>query len=356
MGAKRPFFSVVMPVYKAQRFLRGAARSVLRQTFEDFELILVDDASPDESGAVADALAEQDERVKAVHLLKNGGLSRARNAGMRIARGRYVFFMDADDAVDKTLLQCAYASLSAYPARAVLFGMREEYYGKDGKLTAVHEVKCRAARLRGEELRREIINLERASLFGYACNKVYDLDFIREKGLLFETVTLIEDVRFNAAFFTEADSLNCLSTAPYHYKKRGGESLTSKFAPDYYELHMERVRLMKALYETWGMYDAPVKRELGAVYARFALSALRRNCDRRAHMSRAMRKSFVKELTESELYRELMPHAQPRGRAAKASLSILASGNEAAMLLLGRAVYLAEKRLPFLFAKAKQSR
>ena len=352
----RPFFSVIMPVYKVERSLEEAATSVLKQNFADFELLLIDDASPDKSGAICDALQEKDARVRALHLPENGGLSRARNAGLDAARGDYVYFMDSDDTVDASLLESVHASLTQAPAQAVMFGVREEYYDGKDRLRAVHEVRCRDALLRGEALRREIIRIESASLYGYAWNKAYALAHINERGLRFETVTLIEDICFNVAFFMEAESLNCLSTAPYHYKKRGGESLTSKFVPDYYALHMERVRLLKAQYEHWGMYDAEVKRELAAVYVRFVLSALARNCDKRAHMSLKARRNFVEELLKSGLYRELMPHARPKGKAARSAASVLASKNAAAILALGRAAHTAHIRLPFLFARVKHSR
>jgi glycosyltransferase involved in cell wall biosynthesis len=351
-----PFFSVIMPVFRTEKYLKSAAQSVLEQTFADFELLLIDDASPDMCGALCDALQERDIRVKAVHLTKNGGLSGARNTGLSLARGRYVYFMDSDDTIEDTLLECVYDSLKNAPAQAVMFGMREEYYDKDGRLKSAHEVKYREVNLRGEDVRREIILIESASLYGYACNKAYELALIKEKRLMFENVKFIEDIRFNVAFFMEAQSLNCLSTAPYRYKKRGGESLTAQFAPEYYALHMERVRLLKSQYEGWGMYDESVKQALGAVYARFILSALERNCDKRANRSLEARKSFVKKLLTDELYLELMPYAKPEGRLARAAFRVLKSKNVAAILLLGRTVHTVNSRLPFLFARAKQSR
>jgi glycosyltransferase involved in cell wall biosynthesis len=353
---ERPFFSVIMPVYKAERYLLEAAGSVLRQTYKDFELILVDDASPDACGTFCEVLQKKDGRVKALHQAENGGLSRARNAGLDAAQGYYVCFVDADDEISETLLESIHRSLIDNPAQAVMFGMREEYCTADGSVKSVHEIKCPPMALRGDKLRREIIKIEAASLYGYACNKAYELDFINQRKLRFEVVPLIEDIRFNVAFFMQADSLNCLGTAPYHYKKRGGESLTAKFAPNYYALHMERVRLLKEQYQNWGMYDLEVKQTLGAVYVRFVLSALQRNCDKRAHMSHAARKNFVRELMKSEFYRELVPFANPQGKTARTVAALLRSKNETALLALGRAVYTVERRLPFLFARAKQSR
>ncbi|MBQ8769519.1 MAG: glycosyltransferase family 2 protein, partial [Oscillospiraceae bacterium] len=93
------FFSVVVPVYNVENYLKECVDSILRQSFADFELILVDDGSKDGSGAICDAYALGDARVKVIHK-ENGGQSTARNAGVRAAAGEYAVFLDSDDFID----------------------------------------------------------------------------------------------------------------------------------------------------------------------------------------------------------------------------------------------------------------
>ena len=90
------FFSVVVPVYNVEKYLKECIDSILNQTFTDFELILVDDGSTDLSGNICDAYAAKDSRVKVIHK-ENGGQSTARNAGVDTASGQYVIFIDSDD-------------------------------------------------------------------------------------------------------------------------------------------------------------------------------------------------------------------------------------------------------------------
>ena len=85
------FFSVIVPVYNVEKYLNECVDSILSQTFTDYELILVNDGSKDNSGAICDEYAEKDNRVKVVHK-ENGGLSDARNAGIKVATGDYLFF------------------------------------------------------------------------------------------------------------------------------------------------------------------------------------------------------------------------------------------------------------------------
>lgn len=91
-----PFFSIIIPVYNVEDYLQRCVDSVLSQSFTDFEVILVDDGSPDNSGMICDQYAVEDERVKVIHK-RNGGQSDARNAGILKASGLYILFLDSDD-------------------------------------------------------------------------------------------------------------------------------------------------------------------------------------------------------------------------------------------------------------------
>ena len=93
-----PQITVIVPVYKVEPYLHRCVDSILAQTFTDFELILVDDGSPDNCGAICDEYAAKDSRVRVIHQA-NGGLSAARNAALSIATGKYAAFVDSDDEI-----------------------------------------------------------------------------------------------------------------------------------------------------------------------------------------------------------------------------------------------------------------
>lgn len=104
-----PLISVIVPVYKVEAYLPACVDSILMQTFTDFELILVDDGSPDTCGAMCDSYAQKDSRVRVIHR-ENGGLSAARNTGLDAAGGDYVTFIDSDDVVSIRFLEMLYAA------------------------------------------------------------------------------------------------------------------------------------------------------------------------------------------------------------------------------------------------------
>lgn len=105
-----PLISVIVPVYKVETYLPACVDSILSQTFSDFELILVDDGSPDACGAMCDGYAREDSRIRVIHQ-KNGGLSAARNAGLDIAKGEYVTFVDSDDVIMRDYLRELYLAI-----------------------------------------------------------------------------------------------------------------------------------------------------------------------------------------------------------------------------------------------------
>jgi Glycosyltransferases involved in cell wall biogenesis len=97
----QPLISVIVPVYKAEEFLPKCINSILSQTYTNFELLLIDDGSPDNSGKICDEHASKDSRVRVFHK-QNGGVSSARNLGLREARGEWISWVDADDWIEKT--------------------------------------------------------------------------------------------------------------------------------------------------------------------------------------------------------------------------------------------------------------
>ena len=107
--------SVIIPIYNVEKYIRQCIDSVLNQTYTQIEIILVDDGSPDNCGAICDEYAERDNRIKVIHK-ENGGLSDARNAGLAIAQGDFVYFLDSDDylrkneAIEELLAVCGIES------------------------------------------------------------------------------------------------------------------------------------------------------------------------------------------------------------------------------------------------------
>lgn len=403
---RRPFFSIIMPCYGVAAYLPDAIACVRAQTCADWELICVDDASPDNVARIVEAAAAQDARIRLVRHKENQGLSGARNTGIAAARGSYVWMPDPDDTYDPELLEECRAAIAmgagvpmggvvdpaSFPLRpntscdVVVFGCREEYRADNGAVTGTRElvpaldgaifntddldaptchvvaadspaaIELAAGRsaflLNRDEYRSSILDLEELTLFGYAWNKVYRREVL--DGLSFEDVPLIEDVCFNIEVARRVGSAAVICRPLYRYQKRENVNLTNKFVPRYYEVHRRRVAELFELLRGWGLDSTDARSRLGFRFARYVLSAIERTFDERAGMDAAARRAFCAELTADPLYRELIVEAPARsGRVSRALHALLARGNPHLMLAAGRCVHEVRGRCSRAYASAK---
>lgn len=118
-----PAISVIVPVYNAEKYLDRCVKSIINQTFSDFELILVDDGSPDNSGTLCDEWSKKDSRIKVIHQ-QNAGAGAARNAGLAIATGDYIGFIDSDDWIEPEMYQLLYDSIIKYKTQVAMCQMQ----------------------------------------------------------------------------------------------------------------------------------------------------------------------------------------------------------------------------------------
>lgn len=357
----RPFFSIVMPAYQAEKYLGNAVESILDQSFPDWELLIIEDCSKDKTLEIARKYQYADKRIKVIHREKNAGVSEARNLGIEKAQGEYLWFTDADDKVERDLLEKVHDSLQKNRAQLVVFGLVEEYYSKEGQLEYQNIRKPHAAFFqRKEELRKEVLNLEQQTLYGYPWNKVYDLDYLKSLDLKFEDYRknkFIEDILFNIAFCMDIDSMNILDIAPYHYGKRGNESLTNEFVPEYYQLHRRRIQALWKQQKYWQMDLDQARNILGSLYARYILSALERNYDKRAKMTVKERREFCRNIFKDGLFEELvMKGKASESRMLKIALRLMKSRNVTINLFFAYGIHIARQKLPVLYSKVKSGR
>lgn len=347
------FFSVIMPVYNAENYLRNAVASVLAQTYPHFELILVDDCAKDNSPAICDELAKQDARIQVIHLEQNGGVSNARNVGIRQATGDYVYFIDSDDTIDSSLLKDVAFSLEEHPSQVLLFGLVEEYYNTKERFPISYPEKILDKQ---EAVRKEIIYIENATLFGYVWNKFYDLAYLKKTNALFQPKTLNEDFYFNADYFLNISSLTILPGTYYHYQKQNEHSLTSVYIADYFDLHEDRIQVMKDLHRHWNIYTDEVRMILGNIYCRYIFSALQRNHAKQANMTYKERKQWLKNLYKTDLFNDVIPAASPESRLVRLMSALLQGYHLYPTLLSSAFIYFVKTRMPLLFVKIKQNR
>lgn len=355
-----PFFSIVIPVYQAQKYLPGMLDSIRSQTFTDYEVILVHDKGTDNSFAICCQYEQQDNRFHVYDLPQNKGAAGARNEGIKRAKGEYLCCMDADDTIDSRLLQWVYESLQKNPADYVVYGAIEEHQGEDGVIRR-SIVKCPKEHYftTKKQLHPYIMELEKLTLYGYPWNKFLKRSILEEHPITFPDWPLLEDLAFNIHFCNHISSMNVLAKTPYHYRiitAGAGGSLTSKFIKEYFTIHSTCVRMLLEQQKDWGICNDKVRRELAAIYVRYLFSALQRNCDKRCGMNFISRYRFLKKVYQSDLYKELIPYGKTEKLPMKVLLFAVKHKLTLCSLLLGRVIYIVKNKLPGIFLKLKQNR
>ncbi|MBR5814166.1 MAG: glycosyltransferase, partial [Bacteroidaceae bacterium] len=189
--------SIIVPVYKVRRYLQRCIESILQQTYTDYELILVDDGSPDSCGAICDRYAQECDKVRVIHK-KNGGLSSARNAGIAAARGEYITFVDGDDAVASGTYYYNMNILRANPDIDILEYPVHKYYESPRSQI----ISFKTEKVSGNENIFKDWITRQGYEHCFACNKIYRADmfmFVRyPEGEVFED-TLITPILYSSS-------------------------------------------------------------------------------------------------------------------------------------------------------------
>ena len=245
-----PRVSVIMPVYNTGKYLRETVDSLLKQTFRDFELILVDDGSTDGSGDACDAYAAKDPRVRVKHG-RNGGICASRNAGLELARGEWVAFSDHDDYVEPDMLATLVAAAGASGAPLVKCNHVTLRRAPDGKTAPEFSGWRRAS---GDFAPAELLTPGDIPFFKFLAGTIWDGLYLRShlesRRLRFDTRFKYggEDCDFMVRLLATVDRLAWVETSLYRHYYNIGTSTSSGFHPELLEDYLRTAKLERELF------------------------------------------------------------------------------------------------------------
>ena len=218
-----PLISVIVPVYKVERYLPRCIESILRQTYTNFELILVDDGTPDRSGIICDRYAEKDSRIKVIHK-ENGGVSSARNVGIDMARGEWITFVDSDDWVTSDYLEVLVTPLNCkyYDLVVGLLELRSiqvvQTRGNTGEVNLCH--------MGAAEMLETVNKME----FCGPCHKLFSKKMINESNLRFpKDIAIAEDTIFVNRYLSCCKRIYETGKIIYYYNRSNEHSVTKNY-------------------------------------------------------------------------------------------------------------------------------
>ena len=255
--------SIIIPIYNVEKYLNRCVDSIINQTYSNLEIILVNDESPDKSSVICEDYKLKDLRVKVIHK-KNGGLSDARNAGLEIASGDYIMFLDSDDYIENNMIESLLKVAIENQSDIVLCGFYADFVDVNEQLIFSRERKGIKGTFTKSDFCEIPLDNELIGLLGYAWNKLYRKQVIDEnKHRFIKGLSLVEDIVFNGPILSECNKISFSDETLVHYMQRPRETLGSKFYSNYYDLKQMAMNSVESMLYKWGKNEQEINTVLG---------------------------------------------------------------------------------------------
>ena len=222
----RPIISIIVPVYNVESYLERCIESILNQSFKEFELILVNDGSTDGCKDICNEYKTKDKRIKVIHK-ENGGLSSARNAGLDIARGKYIGFVDSDDFINKDMYKILFDTIQANNSDMVIC---DYYKVNEDDINKFRNLKCNCENIKIKNLN-NLESIDNLFLTGekfiFAWNKLYKRELFND--LRYEKGRIYEDEYLAHRILYKCNKVSIIEAKIYYYVQRKGSLINSPF-------------------------------------------------------------------------------------------------------------------------------
>lgn len=339
--------SVITPVYKVEDYLGKCLDSILSQTFKDFELIVVDDGSPDNCGKIADQYQQRDSRVRVIHK-ENGGAPSARNAGIEIAVGDYFYFPDSDDWLEPAYLEELYNTAVETEAQLVISGFVMEYYenGRQQNYTvSVPDRNYSNQQLVRHNLHRYFDNM----MMAVPWNKLYSADYIRSNNLRFPNLKW-DDLHFNMDVIMDIERVAISSSSGYHFfRSRPGSETTTVFDGMLYHKRKEQFIHITKVYKYWDIHDREIIETIYGYYA----SRLVQCVQEIAISNEADKEKLIAQVLDDRLSRKALQKGKISSKLLSVAATPMKMHNIPGCMMMGNMIGFVKKNMASVFYQLK---
>ena len=257
--------SIIVPCYNVEKYLKKCVESIVNQTYQNLEIILVDDGATDGTPALCDELAKTDERIKVLHKV-NGGLSDARNAGFAIATGKYVAFFDSDDWVESNTIKVAYDKIINDNLDLVVWGYSADFVDDDERVLNSRKCVVSGICALGND-NTVLLHEDTLGISGYAWNKLYKTEIIKNNDLTFEKgISLVEDILFNSKYLCSCEKIAFIDYIGNHYIQRGRVTLGTKRYENVFELKLMGCVARENILKYFGISSSKINKIMSSFY------------------------------------------------------------------------------------------
>lgn len=308
-----PAISIIVPVYNVAQYLEQCIGCVFGQTFQDFEIIMVDDGSTDGSSELCDKIALTDSRIRVIHKA-NEGSGPTRTRGLIEAIGEYVAFADADDWFEPTMYQELYLLAQSTNADLVISAATSVFFDNNGKEIGKKTINCNEILFMSkEECRNGIMELfPTTTIFDVPWNKLYRRQVAVDNNLEFQRLRRCQDAVWNLDFYNHCSRVVSTSKAYYYYRENTQESTWLKFPKEYIDIQCFYFSHLRDILSSWGMYKGKIKQHYDTSFVLAIESCANMYDNPNWALNRAAKRDYVMRCMSRKEVRDFIPGAAIR--------------------------------------------
>ncbi len=346
--------SVIMPVYGVEKFVGKAIESIQAQTLTEWEFLIVDDGTKDNSGIICDEYAKKDSRITVIHK-ENGGAPSARNAAIPLAKGKYMYFMDSDDWAEPNMLEDMYNLAEANNAQYVVTGYYIDTYYTDTEFVSQEQFQPDEVFASQEDFRRNAYRLFDQNLLYTPWNKLYLSSYILENGLRFPNL-FWDDFPFNLSVIKDVERVVVSQNKYYHFMRARAESETAKYRPDMYEKREEENEWLHGLYKYWGIDDANSQEFLARRYIERFIGCVENITNPDCNLPGKEKRALIKDMLKNPNVKNSLNGTKPNSLYMKIMLIPYRLNSPSLIYIESKVITYIKRNFVKVFAKLKAKR
>ena len=352
--------SIVVPVYNGERYIRDCVKYIKNQTYQNLEVIFVNDGSSDNSGSVCEEEIKGDLRFKVIHK-KNGGTARARNAGLDAATGKYITFLDVDDEYKSEMIETMVRLMEENHVKMVICG----YYfkienEKNGNIVTTYLEKKNypfSVFHSFSEMRNEYISMWDADMISNVWNKLYSMDIIRKNGMRFrDGHVYTEDRVFNRLFLSKCQSLVITDQCLYYYIRERTGSTTEKYRDDSFDIRNKEFNEFKVHFKQMGIWNKISREYTCREFVERIAGCIENVFHAGSKMSVSQKYKRIGKMIHHKDVREAVKYAKCRSLKMRIFVLPIRWNWTLGTYIMGNTIYLIRKANPVIFHKLKSKR
>ncbi len=346
--------SIIMPVFKVENYVGRAIESILNQTLCEWELLAVDDGSPDKSGKICDEYAKRDARIKVIHQ-ENRGAPAARNRAIDLAVGKYLYFMDSDDWAERDMLLDMYNLAEANNSQLVIAGYYiDSYYDNEKKHTQSLSVPSRTFQ-NAKDFRMYAHKLFDKNLLYTPWNKLFLSEYIKQNKIYFPN-TFWDDFPFVLSVISDIEHIAVTENKYYHFIRKRAESETARYRSNMYEKREEENEWMRSLYKKWQISSPETEEFLCRRYIERIIGCIENITNDNCNLEKKEKLDKIRDMICSVTAQDAVLKAKPNSLVMKILLIPIKQRKTSVMYLFGTVISQIKKKNVKLFIKLKANR